>query len=486
MQVLDDFKDLKVGKSFNNSSDSSFHTIRYDFKPASIEDTGIGQMKIENGNRVTAVLPNIDGAIKTHTTYCGSQKSIPKECLLIIDHETGEITIEKLSTAIQLKKIRPTNTLGPKSAPPLNSNGNATAQLNSSKLKNINVEPVVPPTANIISPPAVLLNAGPPALKPKSSPTNLTVDSLVTNKSSNVKIDVLNEPICVSLSNNNSVNSQISKNNAAITNNSQEVVNNYKRNYRLSATTDSDENDSETANANKRDAKCVTAPLSHPRRKEGESGKKMKNNEASASELLKSSLDKRDHTLVHQDTNKPTPATSPKLVAPSSASSRSSSASSRNSRTSRSSSNSSGKSSKTSKTSKSTNSRSYHSSSSSESSSDQKNDLRPKKNSDKSTPTHDTEKNCRNIQNKDDQSNHTKESNNVNVYSNAKDNVGNFLGKRDKSKEKTVVNPTIATSKNSQTTPKSHHVPSGVGKRHAVDLDDDLKLSESDSQSDSD
>lgn len=38
--------------------------------------------------------------------FKGSQKPYQKECVLIIDRTTGEITLEKLSCNIQVKKTR--------------------------------------------------------------------------------------------------------------------------------------------------------------------------------------------------------------------------------------------------------------------------------------------------------------------------------------------------------------------------------------------
>lgn len=47
-----------------------------------------------------------DGAGTQHTVFKGSQRPYNKECVLIIDKITGEITLEKLSANIQLKKTR--------------------------------------------------------------------------------------------------------------------------------------------------------------------------------------------------------------------------------------------------------------------------------------------------------------------------------------------------------------------------------------------
>lgn len=46
------------------------------------------------------------GSGTSHTVYKGNKRPCPKECVLIIDHDTGAYTLERLSTHIQLKKTR--------------------------------------------------------------------------------------------------------------------------------------------------------------------------------------------------------------------------------------------------------------------------------------------------------------------------------------------------------------------------------------------
>lgn len=52
------------------------------------------------------IFPFPDGAGIPQTLFKGSQKPYQKECVLIIDRVTGEITLEKLSSNIQVKKTR--------------------------------------------------------------------------------------------------------------------------------------------------------------------------------------------------------------------------------------------------------------------------------------------------------------------------------------------------------------------------------------------
>lgn len=47
--------------------------------------------------------PGTDGG---ETVFKGSAKPSERECVLIIDHETGELTLERLSTSLQVKKTR--------------------------------------------------------------------------------------------------------------------------------------------------------------------------------------------------------------------------------------------------------------------------------------------------------------------------------------------------------------------------------------------
>lgn len=57
-------------------------------------------------NTMTVTVPHLDGAGIPHTVFKGSQRPCSKECVLIFNHLTGEITLEKLSSNIQVKKTR--------------------------------------------------------------------------------------------------------------------------------------------------------------------------------------------------------------------------------------------------------------------------------------------------------------------------------------------------------------------------------------------
>lgn len=80
-----------------------------DFKPASVDTSKTATIDIESGKNVTVTVPNIEGSGASSTVYKGSCKPHQKECVLVIDHETGEITLERLNRNIIVKKTRQAN-----------------------------------------------------------------------------------------------------------------------------------------------------------------------------------------------------------------------------------------------------------------------------------------------------------------------------------------------------------------------------------------
>uniref|UniRef100_A0A1A8NTZ5 ELL associated factor 1 n=2 Tax=Nothobranchius TaxID=28779 RepID=A0A1A8NTZ5_9TELE len=97
---------LKLGESFEKRPKSSFHTIRYDFKPASIDTSCEGELQVGKGDEVTITLPHIPGSTPPMTVFKGNKRLYQKDCVLIINHDTGEFVLEKLSSSIQVKKTR--------------------------------------------------------------------------------------------------------------------------------------------------------------------------------------------------------------------------------------------------------------------------------------------------------------------------------------------------------------------------------------------
>lgn len=102
-------RELRLGSSFEKSAPVSYHSIRYDFKPASVDKSQMATVDIGESNSVTVTVPHIEGAGVTNTIYKGNKRPSQKECILVIDHQTGEITLEKLTSNIHLKKTRQEN-----------------------------------------------------------------------------------------------------------------------------------------------------------------------------------------------------------------------------------------------------------------------------------------------------------------------------------------------------------------------------------------
>ncbi|KAK3878958.1 hypothetical protein Pcinc_016444 [Petrolisthes cinctipes] len=101
-------KDLKLGDTFNkNYKEGAFHTIRYDFKPASVDKQKMGTVEVEGNHQVTVKVPHVEGSGTSQTVFKGNHKPVAKECILIIDHVTGEIVLERISQAISVKTTRP-------------------------------------------------------------------------------------------------------------------------------------------------------------------------------------------------------------------------------------------------------------------------------------------------------------------------------------------------------------------------------------------
>uniref|UniRef100_A0A673L230 ELL-associated factor 1 n=1 Tax=Sinocyclocheilus rhinocerous TaxID=307959 RepID=A0A673L230_9TELE len=61
---------LKLGDSFEKRPKSSFHTIRYDFKPASIDTSCEGELQVGKGDEVTITLPHIPVRVIVRKILC--------------------------------------------------------------------------------------------------------------------------------------------------------------------------------------------------------------------------------------------------------------------------------------------------------------------------------------------------------------------------------------------------------------------------------
>lgn len=80
-----------------------------DFKPASVDVSKVARVDVGTNNTMTVTVPHLDGAGIPHTVFKGSQRPYHKECVLIIDRVTGEITLERLTANITVKKTRYVN-----------------------------------------------------------------------------------------------------------------------------------------------------------------------------------------------------------------------------------------------------------------------------------------------------------------------------------------------------------------------------------------
>ncbi|KAM9447637.1 ELL-associated factor 2-like isoform 1-T1 [Salvelinus alpinus] len=97
---------LKLGETFEKQPKGAYHTVRYDFKPASIDTACVGELEVGKGEQVTITLPNLEGSTAPVTVFKGSKRPYMKECILIVNHDTGEYRLEKLNSNIAVKKTR--------------------------------------------------------------------------------------------------------------------------------------------------------------------------------------------------------------------------------------------------------------------------------------------------------------------------------------------------------------------------------------------
>lgn len=61
---------------------------------------------MEGNHQVTVTVPHVEGSGTNQTVFKGNHKPVAKECILIIDHVTGEIVLERISQAISVKTTR--------------------------------------------------------------------------------------------------------------------------------------------------------------------------------------------------------------------------------------------------------------------------------------------------------------------------------------------------------------------------------------------
>lgn len=107
LPVDNEVHELRLGKSFDPHSGVAFHSFRYDFKPASVDTSQEARLEVGEGHQVTVTVPHVQGAGTSHTVFKGNKRpTLGKECVLIIDHDTGTYTLEKLDQNVFVKKTR--------------------------------------------------------------------------------------------------------------------------------------------------------------------------------------------------------------------------------------------------------------------------------------------------------------------------------------------------------------------------------------------
>lgn len=89
-----------------NASNIVFYSIPDDFKPASVDLNKEATVEMGSNNQVQVTVPHLDGSGVPKTLFKGNQKKYTKECVLIIDKNTGEFTLERLTSNISVKKTR--------------------------------------------------------------------------------------------------------------------------------------------------------------------------------------------------------------------------------------------------------------------------------------------------------------------------------------------------------------------------------------------
>lgn len=105
MTTLDnDTYELILGSSFDRKSTDapSYHSLRFNFKPASVDGNSQSKMVVAAGDHITMNMPHKDG--RKETVFRGNKRSVNKECVLIVQPDTGQCTLERLSSTIGVKR----------------------------------------------------------------------------------------------------------------------------------------------------------------------------------------------------------------------------------------------------------------------------------------------------------------------------------------------------------------------------------------------
>jgi len=121
---------VELGVSFNDDCGDGFHTIKYDFKPHSIDYETAGKLEVSQassvGKKINVQMFNDQSETIAFAGSCQSVK-YDTDCVLIFDKDRQVFTLERVSNAISLRHDRTDQKVaGQKRA----------VQANSSALKN--------------------------------------------------------------------------------------------------------------------------------------------------------------------------------------------------------------------------------------------------------------------------------------------------------------------------------------------------------------
>lgn len=93
-----------------------FLLLTDDFKPASVDTSKPGKLDVSSNYQVTVTVPHLESSGVPNTVFKGPTRDYSKkDCLLIINRDTNEITLERLTCNVNVKKTRSENSS--KSAP---------------------------------------------------------------------------------------------------------------------------------------------------------------------------------------------------------------------------------------------------------------------------------------------------------------------------------------------------------------------------------
>ncbi|XP_053669958.1 ell-associated factor Eaf-like [Anopheles nili] len=108
LNIGSEVRELKLGSTFTSGAPSNqFHTIKYDFKPASVDVNKPAVLEVSANKQVTVTVPHLDGSGVPNTVFKGNQRDYSrKDCMLILNRATGEITLEQLNSGLTVKKTR--------------------------------------------------------------------------------------------------------------------------------------------------------------------------------------------------------------------------------------------------------------------------------------------------------------------------------------------------------------------------------------------